>query len=483
MADHSRILRLGSAITGRPESALEARLESASVSVGLDPTVPGVELAADTLLRVLRRMPGTVVLDPGGLERRVIDRFADRVAEIDPSRPLGVRLAGESDCRIRLAGHASEGDLRAIPERHGYILDTRGPALRQTAGSSALGSVLCACALAAEAFKAAAGVVGSRGRRSARTAFCPVTLTSDPASAPPLPERWQIRAMLVGLGAIGTGSALIISELPLEGEADLVDPQRYGDENVATYSLGGAEDGREHPWKTSVVARALTRFTTRSHHIAAADLPALIDDGEVPWPSTLLTGLDKAQVRREAQRLWPDALFDGATGDTMVGLHAVHGAGQPCLGCFLPERDVPSAEVGADLAALTGLPRELLVQGEHILSEADLVAVPDGKRTVLRPQVGKPVCGLASSLGLSALPDEGYQPAVPFVALSASALVVGRLVADATGVEPAANFVQYDALAGPTWRTVEVRRARGDCDCVTRETLIKRVRDLRSRRA
>ena len=479
MADHSRVVRLGSVITGRPETELEARLERASVSVGLDLAVPGVELAADTLLRMLRRMPGMVVLDPTNLERRAVDRFVERAAEIDPTRPIAVRPARESDSRIHLAGRAPDGDARGLPEQHGYLLDTRGPALRQRAGASALGSILCACALAAEAFKSAAAVVEPRGRRSPRTAFCPVTLTSDPALAPPLPERWEVRAMLLGLGAIGTGSALVLSEMPIEGEVDLVDPQRYGDENAATYSLGGAEEASAHPWKTSVVARALPRFTTRAHHCFASQLPALIDRGELAWPPILLTGLDKPQARREAQRVWPDILIDGATGDTMVGIHVVHGPGQPCVDCFFPERQVAGPPAAADLSDLTGLPRELLVQGEHILSEADLVGVSPAHRTQLASQVGKPVCGLASALGLTALPDEGYQPAVPFVALSASALVVARLVAQSTGVEPAANFVQYDALVGPICRTVEVRQPRGSCDCVTHATIVRRVRDLR----
>lgn len=469
---------MASTITGETTSHLEARLHAASVVITVDSAVPGAIDVVNALVGLQRRLPGQLSIDPTGLDRSTIDSVIEVGAAIDPDRPVQVRRATEGDIMVTIGTVAVDGVLRAVPDLHGARL-ARAGTLRQGAVPSALGVHSTAAAIASETFKSAARVQGVRGRRLERWSFCPVRLSDDPNRGPSLPADWRFDGMLLGLGAIGTATAKILAAMPVDGELDVVDPQRFAPENVGTYALGGAREALQQEPKSALVAAALRRFTTRQHQVYAADLPALVDRGDLAWPHSLLTGLDSPAARRDAQRLWPDILIDGGTGDTMAGLHVAHEAGRPCMACFFPDRGLPLRPVAADLAAATTLPRELLVKGDQLLAEDDLLLADEERRAELRQYVGRPICGLALAYGLTDLPDEGYQPAVPFVAMAAAVLVVGRLVAVATGTEPAANFVQYDTLVGPDHRTAEHRRGRPGCDCDRRHAIVEHVRAMR----
>ncbi len=481
MADHTRALRLANVVTGQSTSQLESRLEAATLCIGIDPDVPGAALAAEALVGTMRRLPGRIALDPTGRDRGFIDRLVEHAALIDPDRPLDIRPPADGDIRVLVGSAASQGVIRGIPDQHGYRLATEGGPLRQRKTASGLGSIETAAALAAEAFKVAAGVQKARGRLATRTSFCPVTLTDEPGMAPELPTEWRLEGMLLGNGAIGTGSAYMLANLPVTGDLDLVDPQIFRAENIGTYSLGGIQDAGDHVRKVDLVAGALRRFSTHPWQRFAADLPGLIDSGALPWPRIVIAGLDSPEARWDAQRIWPELLIDGATGDTTAGLHVVTGTGRPCERCFLPLPTQPSALGGSDLAELTGLPRELLVQGERVLTDPDVDAVADHRKVGLRRLVGRRICALAEAYGLTDLPDEGYRPAIPFVALMAAGLVVGRLIANELGLTRPDNFGQFDGLVGPGPRTAEWRKGRPGCDCDRHADIIATVYATRRR--
>jgi hypothetical protein len=283
---------------------------------------------------------------------------------------------------------------------------------------------------------------------------------------------------LLGVGAIGTGIALALSELSLGGILLAVDRERFGAENRGTYSIGTASDVVDQPWKVDLARRTLRRFEVQRFNGEVAQLPGLIDTGKVPWFPTVMSGLDSPQSRRDAQRLWPDQLVDGATGDTMVGLYDYVYDVDPCLICRFPERaDGPS---GIERAAKQlGLPAELFRDGERLLKHEDLVGLAEANRRRLEPHVGKPICGLTRAVGLTALEAGGFMPSVPFVSLQAACLCVGRLLASQLGVAPPSNLVQYDGLFGPQAATLLVMRRKGDCYCSTRAGTIRSVRERR----
>lgn len=122
-----------------------------------------------------------------------------------------------------------------------------------------------------------------------------------------------------------------------------------------------------------------------------------------------------------------------------------------------------------------------IARGQVPLTERDLEDLPEAGRRVLAEHVGKPVCGLASLLGL--LPDmDGYRPSAAFVAQQAAALVVGALIARQTKVVTGlVRDVEYDALFGPHPDMTVGRRPRAACQCQTDGDLIEEVRALRGR--
>lgn len=481
-AEHSRALRLGAGVSACSEETLLARLERSRLLVSFDPAAPGCEAAAALIAETARRLPSAVDVASG--DTGAAERVAARAARVDPGRGVGAGRRGNYDFHVHVGAGGGGADLYARPVRHGCEL-ARAPLLGAGAGAgaaSALGAMACAALAGAEIFKALAAVLPERGRPLDELRWCPVTLSDDPLSAPLLGATLELDVALVGLGAIGSASARIISGLPVRGRALLVDPERFGAENLGTYSLGTRADaeGTEPSWKVELAARALAeRLRVHSLHVPVERLIELVDAGRERWPALVLSGLDSAQARRETQRLWPDRLIDGATGDTMCGLHDIdENRGSACLMCLFPARtEGPSA--AERLAAATGLAPELLRYGDQPLRSKDVEALPAERRALLEPLVGKPVCGLARAVGLSAVESDGYMPSVPFVSQQAACLVVGRMLATKLGVSAAPGFVQYDALAGPQAVTLLDRAPRPDCYCRERGPLIERVREAR----
>lgn len=119
----------------------------------------------------------------------------------------------------------------------------------------------------------------------------------------------------------------------------------------------------------------------------------------------------------------------------------------------------------------TGIPVERLGRGDDLLRREEIEHLSAAQQELLRPHVGKPVCGLASALGLVGV-DDGYAPAV---------LATGRLIAIKLGMAVPPNFIEYDALIGPRPDALENRFANPGCFCRVRAPLIARVRAERSR--
>lgn len=471
--ENSRTLRLGAEVSGESEATLLGGLNAFRVSVGVD-NHPDCVATAEILVDTLRRLPIQLEIDHQNVSSDAAAFLISRAASINPR--LGIRTetgSGAFSVYVGRGGHAPQ--LRGVPSRHGAHLSVGDEALPVPAPASALGHMTCAALLAGEVFKSAAHVLPGRRIDHQRLSWCPVTLSTDPDSCDPVPQD-DLELALVGLGAVGTATARILAALPFGGSVLLVDPERFAPENLETYSIGNEEAARSEPWKTDLVASAFTRMEASVFRGPVERLVEAIDRGDARWPRITLSGLDSATARRETQRLWPDRLIDGATGGTMCGLHDVEFArGGACLMCLFPRRtEGPSST--ERLASLTGLPPEVLRYGDQPLTEKHLSALAPEKAASLRPLVGKPVCGLAEAVGLTALPVDDYQPAVPFVSQQAACLVVGRLVADLLGISRRPRFVQYDCLIGPQAATMETRPPSRDCFCQQRARIVDQVR-------
>jgi hypothetical protein len=480
--EHSRGIRLAAAATGEDESRLEARLTTATIALSVDTSIAGAVEVLAILLETLRRGPGHLRVDPTGLTVGQVDALliaADGVAS-DVGVEIGAATDGIDHVRIRIGRQAPVGHICVLADGHGMRLATRGQRLDQHRCPSGLGVVCAAGFAAAEAFKYTAAVAPCRCVLHDELAFCPVTLGTDLMAAPMLPSGMTLNLGLAGNGAVGTAHARILGGLGLNGSrALLVDPEVYALENVGTYSLGTRADAAAGRRKVELTAQAMAGWGISKVYGTATDAVTAIDADRVLWPSVVLSGLDSIAARHEAQSMWPDRIIDAATGDTAVGLHEAVPDG-PCLRCLLPPR-VSNRSPAQALADELGLPVELIARGDIELTAEHLADLRVEQRERLALQIGKPICGLASALGLTGDPGDDYRPSVPFVSQQAACLGVGRLVANLVGIRGLPNVVQYDTMVGPHAMTRMDRRPRPGCYCQTRSSTIKVVRSTRMR--
>lgn len=480
--EYSRLLLLAQGATGRPRGELEQALEASRVAVSVDPDMPTALLTARVLLTTMRRGPGELVLERDGLPSSAADQLEAATAAIDPGRPLVITNRAGSACTARV--HVGTGDLRAIriaPEGYGaHIVNLSTAVIRPRRPGNAIGAVYTGALGAAEAFKRTACVRPSRRVFHRHLRFCPVTLTSDLKTAPDLPAGMNLDLALLGVGAVGTGIVLLLDAMNATGRLLAVDRERFGPENHGTYSLGGMAETLATPWKTDIAQAALGRFDVTSFRGPVEQLPAAVDSGDIPWFRTVLTALDSSNARRDAQRLWPDRLIDAGTGDTMLGIHDHQYGLGPCLICFFPPEQ-SGLSAARRIADRTGLPAQRAIRGDEPLTEEDLAGLTEVQQQLLRPQLGKPVCGLAQAIGLTQLDAAGFRPSISFVSLQAACLSVGRLIGTRLGVSPAANLVQYDGLFGPQTATADRMDRKPGCYCQTRAETIKLVRQMRAR--
>ncbi|MHB1569344.1 MAG: hypothetical protein ACYCXW_11220 [Solirubrobacteraceae bacterium] len=475
--EDSRTVRLAARAAGADESELAQRLTESAVHVAVDPRLPGAVECAEVLIATLQRGLGQISLDPGGLDRRTCERLEAAVCAIRPERPLRFGEPAPHATRIAIGG--APGEICVVPDAHGGRLSRRELPVQQRRPTM-LGIVFTASLAAAEAFKDAAAIRDDRCVRHQRLDFCPVALGANLDRAHLPDGGWDPIITLAGVGAIGTAHALILGGLADHGGAVLLDRQPYSQENLGTYSLGGADDVAAATPKVALAEQALPGWRCRPHSGDIAAAIAAVDQGQLPWTPIVLAGLDNHAARRDAQRLQADRLIDAATGDTTVGVRDTRPEG-PCLACMLPP--APADSPIEALVAL-GIPAELARAPSDAVVNDDLIAAAadEAARAVLTAQRGTPICGLLRAAGLTDADPGDYMPSIPFVSQQAACLGVGRLIAIATGVDAELpNFVQYDVLVGPH-RAIRQRRApTPGCGCQQRAEIIDQVR--RERRA
>jgi hypothetical protein len=454
------------------------------VVVSVEHGMPQAHLTTRTLVATLRRGLGEIVLIAGGLEDSFITELQEASSAIDPKR--GIRVLSESDripsgsIRIHVGPTLQAPAIRIVSEGYGaHVAGSSGAVIRIRRPGNEIGAVYAASLGAAEVFKHTAHVSVNRRVLHRHLRFCPMSLSSDLLAAPDLPTTRTFDLTLVGVGAIGTGIVLLLDTLGAEGRIVLIDRQRFALENLGTYSIGDLADVEEARWKVDLAKRYLRRFDVVPVPETVSDAIQTVDAGKMPWTAVVLTALDSPEARRDAQRLWPDRLVDAQTGDTMLGLCDYRHGIDPCMFCVFPPGQGPS---GAEVVAVRlGLSVQELADPDAVLTEADLHGKTVEQQNLLRPHVGKPMCGLAQATGLSGLDADGFMPSVPFISLQAACLSVARLVAATNGsAEMRPNFVQYDGLFGPQAATIETMKRRPGCLCSARASSIEVVRASRA---
>jgi len=293
--------------------------------------------------------------------------------------------------------------------------------------------------------------------------------------------------LMVGGGAIGNGIAFLLSQLPIRGDVDIVDPQAFQSENLGTCILIGPTDVGDDTAKAEVLAAFL-----RTHNILAQGhrsefAPFAKQFGQTrPYPKIILNGLDNVEARHHVQDVWPDLIIDGAIGDfgCQVSVHP-WGPDVACLHClFQAESTEPAANVAS---RATGLTLARVQYAEDLLAEHDVEAASHDKQAWLRERIGRKICSIVQEAVAQELSiteqRAGFRPSVPFVAALSASMVVGEFVKYRMGLPSSLEpRYQLDALRGPEHGMDIPQERRRDCLCVTRSRNITLVRGRRRNR-
>ena len=200
-------------------------------------------------------------------------------------------------------------------------------------------------------------------------------------------------------------------------------------------------------------------------------------------PQIVLGAVDNIEARYDLQRIYADLVLDGGTGGragTTVSLHEALPVG-PCLRCYFPAT-AAALTTEQKLHQLTGLPLARIARGDELITDDDLQHLTHPSLQLLKPHLGKPICGLGRIMGLTTVEgDDSYQPSAAFVAQQAASLMIGALIARSRASIPIRQ-IEYDTLYGPRPDMIDNRRPRPNCYCQINTDLIQTVRTQRAAR-
>ena len=494
-----RHLRLGEKLADLDEAATASKFAQARVVIAWDHTVA-------------RHAPEMITL-----AANLIARFCPRIhlSTADPMTELTLELLHELDTTSLAEFTRGEGippDVTASL----YLGGGTPPALPHLTTASAVGWIvhlssegdsldplepfvpfgyLAAAALGAcEVFKRLLPPAAGRGRLFGRTVYSTFNYAStDPLQGPGLPNAVEVNvpALLAGAGAVGQAFLHAISVLPqVEGELLVVDKEVVDEGNLNRYVLASENDAVESVEKTALAVRA---FDGRTLRIVPEprDLQAVVDDineGKLNHPTVVVSALDRYEPRRLVQNLWPDLVFEGATGDTLLQVfrHAFQ-EGLACLRCIHTEpAGRPYEET---LAEATGLSPQRIAQafsGERpLLEEADIECVRPELQQQVRRDVGKDICGVLQELARfeTAPGHDQIQPAVSFTSYLSGLFVAAEFVRFFSGIPPGLpGRYQLDPVSTLDPAKPWAEKKHGVCYCVDRAKVIEVYR-ARARRA
>ena len=361
---------------------------------------------------------------------------------------------------------------------------------RDVTQANPISALMAASLGATEVFKRIFGVPDEVAPLMEKTEFSLFDLTDNPTSLGPiLPETIYLPdTLLVGAGAIGNGTALLMSQLPLNGRVYVIDKQDYADENLGTCILINQD------WLNEPKADQLGSWLKQNSSLDVSSKKALIESVKSELSNTnlaidlILNGLDHVDARRSAQDIWPKIIIDGGINEVVVAVVRYQLANEnlACLKCWF---ELPATDEQQQQSAWTGLNVNDLDEIGRQLTEKDIAHARDDKKAWLKQQLseGKTICSiiseaaLANKLGVEV--TEGFRPSVPFVATAASALIMTEAIKALIFPEAITvpKFHIANLFIGINETAIKLSMMPiSSCQCVKHRSLIKKINEGRS---
>jgi ThiF family len=452
-------------------------------------TLNGREIARAALLLLIRICPQIVIALPNDCAD--LARELNELAyQVDPNNCIRLEDVGRQfdgyDAILSIGSRVESTWPWTVINSNGWLARvSSGPHGISAACDQAnsIGAVGAACLGVAEVFKRLIVLAPEAGELLDNISFCFWTYSAGTDNAgPQLPAEIPVEVLLVGAGAIGSGTAYLLSRLPVTGGAMVIDKQDYELENWGTCMCIGMEDvARE---KARVLADLLgSKLEVSWRRVSIEEFRGDLET-ENTRAAVVLNGLDEVEPRYEVQRLWPDLAIDGAIGSDFSCQVSCHpwGPDIACLLCLF--RESPSTKRWDEaMSRDTGLPLEFFASADAVITEDHIRTAPPEKRAWLSHHIGRTWCSITPEEKAEMLSREelahGFSPSVPFVACFSSCMIVSELVryvlTGATRQEP--RF-QLNLLWGPQ-RGMDYPQARREvCDCVARSKNIERIRGM-----
>jgi hypothetical protein len=448
----------------------------------------GAEIALDSLLLLVRICSNVTVAIPADCAdlRSQLEAIVSRIAPNTNVRFSDFASEFATYDAILSVGTSVHADLPwTVVNSNGWLArissGTR-PISADCNQKNAVGAMAAAALGVADVFKRLISLRPTRGELLDGVSFSLWSYSVDSDDAgPDLPENLPVDLMLVGCGAIGNGTAHLLSRLPMSGRATVVDRQDYGLENWGTCVCIGPNDvGRE---KARVIGELLRdRLEIKWRKMDIAEIGNELGKS-IAFPKVVLNGLDEIDPRHAVQLLWPTIAIDGAISSDFSCQVSCHPWGDDiaCLICLF-RHPVRRAEIIASRA--TGLSEEVVASPDTVITEEHVNAAPDDKKSWLMERVGRTVCSITPEAVANLLSSQkqrsGFAPSVPFVACFSSCMIVCELVRYATERRtlPAPRY-QLNLLWGPQRGTDYPEARRRNCICVERAKNINLIRAAR----
>ncbi len=313
-----------------------------------------------------------------------------------------------------------------------------------------------------------------------RVEFSLFDLSNSPSGfGPPLANEVLLPdTVLFGAGAIGNAVALVLSQLPLVGNLHVVDKQDYASENWETCTqtertgwVGEAKATRLALW---LKQHSRLKVTSQKNLIATALSTPELKTMNV---DLVLNGLDDPRARHDTQRLWAATTVDGGISEVGAGVvqHRLSHADMACLICSY---EIPTVNVLEQQSKATGLSIAALMEGDRLITEADVQLAPSEHQDQLREMVKakRKICSIVLDLkGIGIDAEDGFQPSAPFVASASAALVVGEALKAICFPETktAQQFLFGNLFLGPESGIAMRRGPSAKCRCVVHRKLLE----------
>lgn len=401
---------------------------------------------------------------------------------------------GQDTVRVHVGGGSASADVTGSSDGwHAYISGGGDELPPLVDGPNVLGTHAAAAFVASETFKRALPLREELAWHAPMTVYSVYEYGEPTMETPTLtPVRFSPPPLLAGAGAVGQACADVLISADTIGELRVIDRGCIDDETNLNRSVLAVESDLEavRPKVELIQRRAEgSGLEITPNRTELGEVIRAIETGEIIWPTVVASALDNLDARRELQSLWPDFLFEGATGDTMAQVfrHAFD-EGRACLRCLhsMPARTENYEQLMASRTGMSaGDIAKALQDTTIVLSKEAVAAAPAKLKAIASSYEGRDVCGYLREVEryFAIKTDEPVLLSVSFASYLAGVFLAAELLKHFGGIPTVlTSRYQIDPVANLTPERPFPQNKDPQCYCLHRADVVASYRRLMHQR-